>query len=41
MKRAGRLPAVFGVACIVGVFGGLLGVGGALLVPLLALVFHY
>ncbi len=41
-EAAGRLPAVFGVACIVGVFGGLLGVGGgALLVPLLALAFHY
>ena len=41
-EAAGRLPAVFGGACIVGVFGGLLGIGGgALLVPLLGLVFHY
>ncbi len=41
-EAAGRLPAVFGVASIVGICGGLLGIGGGvLLVPLLALAFHY
>ncbi len=37
-----RLPAVFAVACVVGIAAGMFGVGGgALLVPLLVLVFHF
>ncbi len=37
-----RLFGIFLVACVVGVASGLFGVGGGvLLVPLLALLFHY
>lgn len=37
-----RLLRIFGVACVVGVLGGLFGVGGGiLLVPLLVLLFHF
>ncbi len=42
MSERARLAAIFGVACGVGVAGGLFGVGGGiLLVPLLVLLFHF
>jgi hypothetical protein len=37
-----RLAAILGVACGVGVLGGLFGVGGGIvLIPLLVLLFHF
>ncbi len=42
MSERARLAAIFGVACGVGVAGGMFGVGGGiLLVPLLVLLFHF
>jgi uncharacterized membrane protein YfcA len=41
-ETAARLLSIFSVACVVGVLGGLLGVGGGiLLVPFLVLLFHF
>lgn len=38
----GRLAAIFGAACGVGVLGGLFGVGGGIiLIPVLVLLFHF
>ncbi len=41
-REVARLASIFGVACFVGVAGGLFGVGGGiLLVPLLVLLFGF